>query len=174
LVYILELTPDRLFVIHSDLNKLMGQADQPPESRKDSSTKRKTKPDVKVADKQQTASEIISDDSAMPMPNAEIENPNTKNAAANITSPLMEYHEIVSESSKSNHVILRIDEVEKRTGLSRSTIYDRLNQKSKRHDATFPKSISLGSNSVGWMESEINAWIESRSSRAIHTEVSHH
>jgi prophage regulatory protein len=68
----------------------------------------------------------------------------------------------VSESLKSNHVILRIDEVANRTGLKRSTIYDRLNPKSPRFDLTFPKQISIGTGSVGWIESEIQDWLESR------------
>lgn len=51
---------------------------------------------------------------------------------------------------------LRLSDVMKRTGLSRSSIY--LNIK-KGH---FPKNISIGSRSVGWLESEINAWMQSR------------
>ena len=40
-----------------------------------------------------------------------------------------------------------------RTGLSRSTIYLRLEQ------GRFPKSIQLGGRAVGWLESEIDDWI---------------
>jgi len=50
---------------------------------------------------------------------------------------------------------LRLSDVMKRTGLSRSSIY--LNIK-KGH---FPKNISIGARSVGWLESEINAWMQS-------------
>ncbi|MDF0605748.1 AlpA family transcriptional regulator [Neisseriaceae bacterium TC5R-5] len=56
-------------------------------------------------------------------------------------------------------IILRRKQLETRTGLSRSTIYDKLNPKSPRHDSSFPKPISLGAGSVGWLESEVNAWI---------------
>ena len=49
--------------------------------------------------------------------------------------------------------ILRRKQVENRTGLSRSTIYDRLNE------GTFPKQISLGPRTVGWVKSEIDAWL---------------
>ena len=52
--------------------------------------------------------------------------------------------------------ILRLPDVKIRTGLSRSTIYALV--KNER----FPKYISLGARSVGWLESEIEAWIESR------------
>jgi prophage regulatory protein len=52
--------------------------------------------------------------------------------------------------------ILRLPSVLVRTGLSRSSIYLRISE-----DA-FPKPISLGTRSVGWVESEIDAWIASR------------
>lgn len=49
--------------------------------------------------------------------------------------------------------ILRRKQVEARTGLSRSTIYDRIKA------GTFPSPISLGAKAVGWIESEIDAWL---------------
>jgi len=58
--------------------------------------------------------------------------------------------------------ILRRKQVEARTGLSRSTIYARLRQNSKRpgeYDPTFPKPISIGAKAVGWIESELDAWL---------------
>jgi prophage regulatory protein len=61
--------------------------------------------------------------------------------------------------------ILRRKQVEARTGLSRSSIYDRLRQNPKRpgdYDPTFPKPISIGAKAVGWIEAEVEAWIESR------------
>lgn len=58
--------------------------------------------------------------------------------------------------------ILRRKQLETKTGLSRSTIYDKMNSHSTRHDPTFPKQISLGLDAVGWIESEVEAWIESR------------
>lgn len=53
-------------------------------------------------------------------------------------------------------VILRLPEVKTRTGLSRSTIYLRISED------RFPKSVSLGGRAVGWIESEIDAWLEQR------------
>jgi prophage regulatory protein len=50
--------------------------------------------------------------------------------------------------------ILRRREVEARTGLSRSTIYLRIAEHS------FPSSISLGGRAVGWVEDEIEAWLQ--------------
>lgn len=68
----------------------------------------------------------------------------------------------MAEQLKAALVILRRKQVEARTGLSRTTIYDRINPKSPRYDPAFPKPISLGAGAVGWVESELNAWIESR------------
>lgn len=53
-------------------------------------------------------------------------------------------------------VILRRREVEARTGLSCSTIYDGIKAN------TFPAPIQLGPKSVGWIQSEIDAWLEAR------------
>jgi|APSaa5957512576_1039674.scaffolds.fasta_scaffold18638_3 prophage regulatory protein len=54
------------------------------------------------------------------------------------------------------NTILRLPAVLKRTGLSRSTVY-LLISKDK-----FPESISLGDRAVGWIESEIDQWLEER------------
>jgi predicted DNA-binding transcriptional regulator AlpA len=59
-------------------------------------------------------------------------------------------------------VILRRRQVEARTSLSRSAIYDRLDANSPRYDPTFPKQVKLGSSSVGWLESEIENWLAAR------------
>ena len=55
-----------------------------------------------------------------------------------------------------NTRIFRLPDVIKATGLSRSSIY--LFIKEER----FPKPINLGLRSVGWLESEIEAWIAGR------------
>ncbi|QDP01567.1 AlpA family transcriptional regulator [Thalassotalea sp. PS06] len=53
------------------------------------------------------------------------------------------------------HKILRLPEVIQKTGLSRSSIYLRIN------NGEFPKSISLGGRgrAVGWVESDIDNWV---------------
>lgn len=51
-------------------------------------------------------------------------------------------------------IILRLPDVKKRTGLSRSTIYLRIS------NDVFPKPISLGGRAVGWLDSEIDGWIQ--------------
>ena len=55
-----------------------------------------------------------------------------------------------------NEKILRLPTVMGRTGLTRSMVYALIK------DSQFPHSINLGPRAVGWLESEINAWIASR------------
>ena len=58
--------------------------------------------------------------------------------------------------------ILRIREVQARIGLSRSTIYDRMNPDSPRFDSTFPHPVKLGASAIGWFESGITEWLMAR------------
>lgn len=52
--------------------------------------------------------------------------------------------------------ILRLPAVKARTGLSRSSIYAYI------ADNRFPSAIPLGARAVGWLESEIAEWLQSR------------
>lgn len=61
--------------------------------------------------------------------------------------------------------ILRRKQVEARIGLSRSTIYARLRENAKRpgdFDPTFPQPIAIGPKAVGWLEHEIDAWLNAQ------------
>jgi len=49
--------------------------------------------------------------------------------------------------------------VKSRTGLSRSTIYQRIGA------GTFPKPVNLGARAVGWLESEIDGWLTAQIDR---------
>lgn len=49
--------------------------------------------------------------------------------------------------------ILRINTVLDRTGLSRSTMYR------KMESGTFPGNVQISTRCVGWRESTINAWL---------------
>lgn len=53
-------------------------------------------------------------------------------------------------------IILRLPTVKTRTGLARSTIYLRIAQ------GTFPEPIRLGGRAVGWLENEVQAWLDAR------------
>jgi len=50
--------------------------------------------------------------------------------------------------------ILRLPAVLSRTGLGRSTVYLYISE------GRFPRPISLGPRAVGWLESEIDTWLE--------------
>jgi prophage regulatory protein len=52
------------------------------------------------------------------------------------------------------HTILRLPDVRARTGLSRSTIYLRISE------GGFPRPVQLGVRAVGWVESEIDEWLD--------------
>lgn len=58
--------------------------------------------------------------------------------------------------------ILRMTELTVILGISRSSIYEKLNPRSKYYDEDFPKPIKLGISSVGWLYSEIEKWVASR------------
>jgi len=52
--------------------------------------------------------------------------------------------------------ILRLPEVMKRVGICRASIYQHMAA------GVFPKTISLGARSVGWLEHEIDAWLAAK------------
>lgn len=60
-------------------------------------------------------------------------------------------------AEQSNYRILRRRQLEARLGVGRSTLYDWL-----KADPTFPKPIKLGKKAVGWLEHEIEAWVNQR------------
>ena len=64
-----------------------------------------------------------------------------------------ECYGITSVAAQLKETILRRKQVEARTGLSRSTIYGRIQAR------TFPAPIPLGARAVGWLESEVDAWL---------------
>jgi prophage regulatory protein len=57
---------------------------------------------------------------------------------------------------RTDFKMLKRPHVESITGLSRSSIY------AKMENGTFPKSINLSERSVGWLESEIQEWLNNR------------
>ena len=63
---------------------------------------------------------------------------------------------VIEQETRGQVRFLRLPEVMARTGLSRSTIYVRLDQ------GRFPRPVSLGGRAVGWIEAEVNEWIRER------------
>lgn len=55
-----------------------------------------------------------------------------------------------------SHTILRLPIVKSRTGLSRSTLYLLMSE------GKFPKPLPLGTRAVGWLESDVQDWVEHR------------
>lgn len=51
---------------------------------------------------------------------------------------------------------LRLPDVKRRTGLSKSTLYDRIRA------GTFPKPVPLGGSLSAWVESEVEEWMAAR------------
>jgi prophage regulatory protein len=52
--------------------------------------------------------------------------------------------------------IIRLPEVMKRTGLPRASVYQQMAL------GTFPRQVSISLRSRGWVESEVDGWIEQR------------
>jgi prophage regulatory protein len=50
--------------------------------------------------------------------------------------------------------IIRLPEVKRRVGLSRSSIYEYIQK------GLFPKQIGIGARAVGWLETDIDLWID--------------
>ncbi|MDE0589407.1 AlpA family transcriptional regulator [Halocynthiibacter sp. C4] len=59
------------------------------------------------------------------------------------------------------NIIFRRPDVETLVGLSRSTIYAMI------AEGTFPKPVKLGKRAVGWRQSDVMAWLESRTSEVV-------
>ena len=62
--------------------------------------------------------------------------------------------------------VLRLRQVINMVGLGKTTVYARMGE------GTFPLAISLGGRSVGWLESEVIAWLNDRiaASRGLSTD----
>ena len=63
------------------------------------------------------------------------------------------------------HQVLRIFEVSDRTGLPRSSIY------AKIQAGDFPRPIKLGARSVGWLEADINSWLDEKVSQSLKADI---
>ncbi|MDV2081984.1 AlpA family transcriptional regulator [Burkholderia pseudomallei] len=58
-------------------------------------------------------------------------------------------------------VFLRRKVVEKRTGLSRSSLYAAIAKNE------FPKPVPIGAKSVAWIEAEVSAWMHEKISQRV-------
>ena len=62
----------------------------------------------------------------------------------------------MTDSIRHEPSILRRRQVEARTGLARSTIYQYI------QEGAFPKPVQLGPRAVGWIEAEVSEWIRAQ------------
>jgi predicted DNA-binding transcriptional regulator AlpA len=165
IVLFLELLPEKLFVLHDDQLAGLFEPGATPSTKANGK-----KPDRKRKQPEQRPAEPPSTDlqdaGKSPAPETPRKEPDLKETAnSEATKPQNADKPDVPEGSfASNSTILRLKQVQTRCGLSRSSIYDKLDPKSPRHDPTFPKQVRLGTGSVGWFESDIIAWLESRKS----------
>lgn len=68
----------------------------------------------------------------------------------------------ITPQGATTYRLLRRTQVEQIIGLSRSTIYARLDSKSRHYDPDFPKPIKLGATSIAFIESEVQGYIAQR------------
>lgn len=154
----IELTPERLFVVGDDVRRLLegqtkSQAKAKPRKQEERVVKLPPKDSIDVDEKPLVQAKAFIDQKDV---NEIISNGNVGSTMQSATVPTF----------VAPQTILKRPEVEARTGLKRSTIYDKLDPESPRYDATFPKQVSLGTSAVGWLESEVDAWVASR--QAVH------
>lgn len=165
-VCFLELSTDRLFVTRDDLRALMEQGDESsasPPFRKE----KKSRPASgnNIANEEAVSGGCQVKETVAHASTKKNDEPVLAESPRPIAATDKKPVETADSAAKKNPrrpVILRLKQVIERTGLSRSTIYDRMNVKSPRHDASFPKQMGLGGDAVGWLEDDINVWIESR------------
>ena len=56
--------------------------------------------------------------------------------------------------------LIRRTELQQIIGLSRSTIYDRMDPLSTRFDENFPRPVKLGRSAVGWLQAEVDEYVD--------------
>jgi len=61
---------------------------------------------------------------------------------------------------RQQKLIVRLNHVCFQTGLSKSTIYDKIKQ------GNFPKPVRLGARAVGWRQSDVDGWIDACAAKA--------
>ena len=67
----------------------------------------------------------------------------------------------VGQTFQMNQLI-NIKQVVVFTGVSRSTIYEMMDEFSPYYDPTFPKKVTITTKRIGWSAWEINQWIEDK------------
>lgn len=73
--------------------------------------------------------------------------------------------ELTKPASKMPYPIqvIRMKDLVVLLGLSRSTIYNKMNPHSRWYDKRFPTPLRLGGASIGWLLADIEEWLHSLS-----------
>ena len=66
----------------------------------------------------------------------------------------------ITPPEQSSDSALRIKALCNMLGLSRSTIYGKINPASSQYDATFPRPFKIGAMAVAWSRIEISNWLQ--------------
>lgn len=162
---LLEILPEQLFVTRDDLLTLMREGDErsvAPPLRKE---KKSRSSSGENADGEHIGSGGGQVGESVDQTTGDQEKPVLAGSRKTVVAEAKKSTEPVEAAPKLSPrgpVILRLKQVMERTGLSRSTIYDRINPNSPRHDASFPKQVNLGGDAVGWVQADVEAWLQSR------------
>lgn len=68
--------------------------------------------------------------------------------------------------------VLRVKHMKDKLAMSVASLYNKMNPRSKYYDPTFPRPLRLSAapgpgGAIGWLESEVDAWLEIRQLEAI-------
>ena len=72
----------------------------------------------------------------------------------------------MTNEAKPPKRFVRVTRTPQKIGVCLSTIDDWCNPKSKRFDPSFPRKVKFGPRATGFSESELDAWMDSKSSSA--------
>jgi predicted DNA-binding transcriptional regulator AlpA len=105
---------------------------------------------------EQAAEELLSNDAGG------VEVPEIQSARSVVAPMPVAPKPVAQAPAISRGPVLRIKQVAERTSLSRATLYAMMDPKSPSYDPRFPTKIHLSSRSVGYLQSDVDAWIQGR------------
>lgn len=171
LVYFSEIGIDQLVIKREDLQRLLGEPDATSAPSTESPDQSSAPP--RQQSRRQTQSKRKSADSSSgncgdKTTETAQEDLNSKQQPAAVvepvkTSPRPSVPPNATTGSDVSLKVLRKKQVREMTGLSYSTIYAKLNPKSAQYDPSFPRQFRISAGTVGWYQSDIVAWLQSRS-----------
>lgn len=171
-IYFNEISTEQLVIKQEDLQRLLEHPEMAPQQQSTEVNEnpdpqpRKRRPRQAAPKDEPTASSSIQDGADRPAETTNAEAKATKKPSVNVehseTTPVQPESHGVPEKNELLTKVLRKKQVKEMTGLSYSTIYAKLNPKSKQYDPTFPKQFRISAGIVGWDQSEIVTWLQAR------------